>query len=344
MSINYDPVQVNGGLPNLPYRLEPAISNNDSLKTFSLKKSVWEYVTKATLLLPLALYFFASLSMGNTVPGPIIFFSAFGTWLLSALALRATLPSILVSIFLSFIYFGLPHSGASTLLLVTFYIAVVVGVRNRFAKGGNDTALRYRGKGGLATLEQSMKPTWGTAGAHIGSNTAFGEAAKVGAKGEVAVGDALEAFARNYPYVRVFHGLCFTPGKKGADVDHVVLIGDKVILVDAKYWAYGNYYWNSDGTVSRDGHAFQGGEVHMDSALGKWRAFLGRHASYMDARITVAKSPTGNLTYTVDNSKAPRGVELTTIPALIDNLKAIADNTEPVVNRRLVYLISGELQ
>lgn len=344
MTINYEPVQVTGGAPNLPYRLEPALSANEDSKVFKPTKPLWDYVTKHTILLPLTLYVFISAAMKPAPALPLLVFSAFGAYLLSRLALRASIPAFLGSVVLAMFYFGITLPGATSLLMLTFICAFVVGVRNRFTKGVPDTALRYRGGNGFATLEQSMKPTWGTAGAHIGSNTTFGDAAVAGAKGEVAVGQALEAFAKSYPYVRVFHGLCFTPGKQGADVDHAVLIGDKVILVDAKFWAFGNYYWNHDGTVARDGQSFAGSEVHMDSALQKWRAFLGKNATYMDARIAVAKTPMGNFTYNIDNSRAPRGVALTTIPELVASLKAIADATEPVVNRRLVYLISGELQ
>lgn len=343
MTINYEPVQVTGGAPNLPYRLEPALAANDSLKVFKEAKSAWDYVTKATLLLPLAVYTFASMNMERT-PGVLVIFAAAATWLLSSLALRGSIPALLGSLFMGMIFFGINLPGAASLLIATFIAAFVTGVHKRFTKGRPAAPMTYRGNNGLATLEQAMKPTWGVAGAHIGSNTAFGDAAVAGAKGEVAVGNALEAFAKKYPFVRVFHGLCFTPGKQGADIDHAVLIGDKVILVDAKFWSFGDYYWQPDGTVARDGQAFSGGEVHMDSALGKWRQFLGRNASHMDARITVAKAPTGNYGYRIDNSRAPRGVELTTIPDLIAGLEALAATTEPVVNRRLVYLISGELQ
>lgn len=122
---------------------------------------------------------------------------------------------------------------------------------------------------------------YGTAGGHIGSANQFGQTADVGAAGEKILGEYLNKLAAKRPDMYVFHGLCFTPNKRGADVDHAVVIGQTVLLIDAKLWKSASYKFNSARQVTRNGKLFSGSDVRMDDALRKWTKYLSGQASVM---------------------------------------------------------------
>lgn len=52
------------------------------------------------------------------------------------------------------------------------------------------------------------------------------------------------------PGTRILHGLRF-PGSENADVDHAIINGNKIVLVDSKMWSGGSYHWGYDGMIVR---------------------------------------------------------------------------------------------
>lgn len=69
----------------------------------------------------------------------------------------------------------------------------------------------------------------------------FGDRGTVGAAGEAAVAAALDQ--ASLPDVAwVLHSLRVS--EQGSDVDHVVLAGDRMLIIDAKCWAPGIYGWD----------------------------------------------------------------------------------------------------
>lgn len=54
------------------------------------------------------------------------------------------------------------------------------------------------------------------------------------------------------PGTRIFHGVAW-PGTKDADIDHIVLNGNKIAFVDSKMWSQGLHVVNADGNVSTFG-------------------------------------------------------------------------------------------
>ncbi|HLS25726.1 MAG TPA: DnaJ domain-containing protein [Beutenbergiaceae bacterium] len=98
-----------------------------------------------------------------------------------------------------------------------------------------------------AAVEQNFQ--WGSPGGHLfsGQNTFTARNATLGFGGEILTSQLIDVFAA-IPGVRVVHGL--VPGKGEADVDHVILCGNRVVLVDAKNWAGGDYYWLSGQVMS----------------------------------------------------------------------------------------------
>lgn len=75
------------------------------------------------------------------------------------------------------------------------------------------------------------------------------------------------------------------PGIMNADFDHVILIGNRVIVADAKNWSRGKYEI-SQGNVWRDGAPFEGGSIHLEDLRSALQSHLGPHA-LVDARVVV---------------------------------------------------------
>lgn len=351
MTIQSQPVRLAGGsTPDLPYRLDPPLKAGNSRKRSLTDRNFLSYVTKGWVFIALSVWAGLTIYMLDedwtiASPGSVLFY-AFGIWIFSALAIRGTIPSMMFSAVMAFTVFSFNPPGITLILIAVYLASLTAGINKRFFGGSVETSkLSRRAVEHLATLEQSMVPVWGVAGAHIAKSKQFGDLADVGARGEAAVGAALQKVVDAYPFVRVFHGLNFTPDKAGADVDHAVLIGRNLFLIDAKNWRYADYTWSRDGRVLRDLGEFDGGNVHMDNALKLWSQYLGGSVKGMEARIALAKPDTSHRgSYSLANGRSPRGVELTTLTPLVQELMNVAASTEPVVDRRLVYKVASQLQ
>lgn len=77
------------------------------------------------------------------------------------------------------------------------------------------------------------------------------EVARVGRKGELATGALLDVIARRPGGPSVLHDVTIPHSR--ANVDHVVVSGSRVILIDSKVWRPA-FYW----TIA--GHTFRGAE------------------------------------------------------------------------------------
>ena len=101
------------------------------------------------------------------------------------------------------------------------------------------------------------------------------------ADAEVAADEAVkrrsaELFADHLtrmPGVRIFHGLAW-PGSVFSDVDHAVLCGRRLVLVESKRWLPGHYEIDEDGTVYRNGHLFRGGSTRLADGVAAFEALL----------------------------------------------------------------------
>lgn len=74
---------------------------------------------------------------------------------------------------------------------------------------------------------------------------------ELGKRGEKRTAEMLEAFVRYLRTPRIFHGLRF-PGSKVADVDHAVLYGKKLALIDSKMWEPAYYQFDEFGQLIKD--------------------------------------------------------------------------------------------
>lgn len=104
---------------------------------------------------------------------------------------------------------------------------------------------------------------FGVPGASLNSAGFNAGAVAAGIQGEEAVAAVLDKFARTVQGFYAFHSVKL-PGKI-ADIDHMVVYGRNILVIDAKNWAAGkNYHLNSAGlTVTRDGRSFHGGDIQL---------------------------------------------------------------------------------
>ncbi|MCX2733074.1 DnaJ domain-containing protein [Saccharopolyspora sp. NFXS83] len=75
------------------------------------------------------------------------------------------------------------------------------------------------------------------------------------------------------PGVRIFHGVAW-PGSVFADIDHAVLCGRRLVLVESKRWLPGHYEVDEDGEVWRNGHVFRGGTTRLANGVAAFEALL----------------------------------------------------------------------
>jgi acetyltransferase-like isoleucine patch superfamily enzyme len=93
------------------------------------------------------------------------------------------------------------------------------------------------------------------------------------------------------PGVTVFHGLRF-PGSRNADVDHAVVHGNNVYLIDSKQYRWGTYEWRTDpkyGERITAANGF-GRKNHMDAAADGYRRILGHHVNVIPIVVIHGKN------------------------------------------------------
>lgn len=78
--------------------------------------------------------------------------------------------------------------------------------------------------------------------------------------------DLLDRYLTRMPGARIFHGLSW-PGSVFADIDHAVLCGRRLLLVESKRWLPGHYSTGADDVLRRNGRRFGGGGSRLAEAL-----------------------------------------------------------------------------
>lgn len=108
--------------------------------------------------------------------------------------------------------------------------------------------------------------------ARFGANQIYG-APGTGAEHRAArlTANVLATYFTRLPAVRIFHGLA-EPGSVFADVDHAVLCGHRLVLIESKMWLPGHYDVDEDGEVWRNDHPFRGGSIQLIEQIPAFRA------------------------------------------------------------------------
>jgi hypothetical protein len=91
--------------------------------------------------------------------------------------------------------------------------------------------------------------------------------------GEQLTARLLAEYVAPLPGVRIFHGLAW-PGSVFADVDHAVLRGNRLVLIESKLWLPGHYIADEHGEVWRNGHPFRGGAIRLPDGVEAYRELL----------------------------------------------------------------------
>ncbi len=83
----------------------------------------------------------------------------------------------------------------------------------------------------------------------------------------------LEHYLTRLPGARIFHGISW-PDSVFADIDHAVLCGKRLVLIESKLWLPGHYATGDDGRLQRNGRAFRGGGSRLTESLAEYRRLL----------------------------------------------------------------------
>jgi hypothetical protein len=91
--------------------------------------------------------------------------------------------------------------------------------------------------------------------------------------GEQLTARLLAEYIAPLPGVRIFHGLAW-PDSVFADVDHAVLRGHRLVLIESKMWLPGHYTADEHGELWRNGHPFRGGAIRLPEGVTAYRELL----------------------------------------------------------------------
>lgn len=147
----------------------------------------------------------------------------------------------------------------------------------------------------------------------------YGKAAvAAGARGETTTAKILDLLL-DIPGTTVMHGLKF-PGSANADVDHAVVNGQVVILIDSKQFRAGEYAWaDGDGTVIENTKTGTRYANHMASARRGYRRILGNRTEVYAIVLMHGKGAT------VGRNKTADGVLLATAQDAMGAIGRIVD-------------------
>jgi hypothetical protein len=134
--------------------------------------------------------------------------------------------------------------------------------------------------------------------------------------------DLLAKYLTRIPGVRICHGLAAEEGSVFADLDHAVLCGHRLVLIESKLWLPGDYEVDDTGEIFRNGHLFRGGTVRLHERLAAYRALL--PDIEIRAALLIYPSRAGKITVGDDIAYTPErfvpeiGAWLATEPSTVD--------------------------
>jgi hypothetical protein len=169
--------------------------------------------------------------------------------------------------------------------------------------------------------------TWGIGGVQ-------GASTEVGKDGEEFTAKVLKEYASQIEGLYVFHSIMLPDGK--GDTDHIIVYGDKVIIIDSKRWkSVRKYGISASGHVLRGTVAFPEGKVKTYFAIQKWKQNLSKNS--VQGIVCIAQE---KVFVTRDRNwyRAPfRLVEIEKLTDLLDGM--IDKNNKPEDNYGLLSFI-----
>lgn len=126
----------------------------------------------------------------------------------------------------------------------------------------------------------------------------------LGIAGEKFTAELMEQLLK-IPGTRIFHGLKF-PGSETADVDHAIINGNKIALVDSKMWSGGDYRWGRDGIILRSNSSTS---AELQTNFHHAVVGYGRELREAQIRGRILIHSSNGRPVTVDNTNAERTKE-----------------------------------
>lgn len=134
---------------------------------------------------------------------------------------------------------------------------------------GSGAAVWHLGRNHLAAarVDQEFTAEFGTRAVFGGPGTDADQVA------ERLTADLAARYLTHIPGVRIFHGLAAEVGSVFADIDHAVLCGNRLVLIESKRWLPGHYDVD-EGGLRRNGHRFRGGTIRLPDGVAAYRRIL----------------------------------------------------------------------
>jgi hypothetical protein len=132
-------------------------------------------------------------------------------------------------------------------------------------------------------------PSWGhlSANENLKNKNMNRAATKKGNEGEKATMRLLDAQFAADPTMCILHDLNIPTadgrGTEPANVDHVIITGNKVLLIDSKSWKPGKFKTRRNGITYRDRQPFPAADTHtLDMVAHRYTNFLAQHGISAD--------------------------------------------------------------
>jgi hypothetical protein len=176
-------------------------------------------------------------------------------------------------------------------------------------------------------------PGTGLAEAGFGS-----QATNAGIMGERATAELLEKHISRFRGARAFHSMRFAPDSD-ADVDHVVVYGDKIALIDSKLWPSAAYEWESGITAEIVEYNPKGTRRTRTTTMPEARKSYAKLFPGYEVQVWILIHPAGGAKgFSIDDSAHPNAVHLGDADSVINDVGAwLAKNeTVPPVDRKML--------
>lgn len=201
---------------------------------------------------------------------------------------------------------------------------------------------RVFGSSGASLTHQVSDPDYQNIG--IDSNLA-----QVGLDGEHKTSKIMRDWIKDKPNVVIVDSVHIKGAGKeevdeetgaldGGDTDHVVIVGNYIILVDSKNWkGKKRYNVTEKGTVTRMNKSFSGGQVHTMKSVMLWQRYLAQFRPTFNAIICITSD---DITIVRDRNWWKQSFKLVSKEELVDLLdkfyERIPQEQKEKINTNLV--------
>lgn len=159
---------------------------------------------------------------------------------------------------------------------------------------------------------------------------------QAGIAGERATAEAL-SFLLDAPGVYVFHGLQFSMSSN-ADVDHAVVYGNRVALIDSKLWPSDLYEWADNQTIRQGDGTLR--TIHMEKAQQNYEEYVGYAGATVRSWVCIHPVK-GRESFVYDNSYCPSGIRMGDASSTVNEIaEFLFDQKNVYTNRKLLNILA----